>query len=81
MDCVAEHVRPAACDGEGERGDEELAVGVGAGLVSCPVHPGEACLSASVHAAAEVDETLRSPDERGEQVGGDDVHGKYAWAG
>jgi hypothetical protein len=82
VDCFAEHVRPAVRDCEGEHADEELAVRVGAGLVSpCPIHRGEACPSATVHAGTQVDETLRSPDEPGQQVRGDHVHGGDAARG
>jgi hypothetical protein len=74
---VAEHVRPDARDGDGERRDEELAVRIRAGrAVAAPVHPGQAGSTAAVHAAAEVDQALRAVDERSQQVWGDHVDGQ-----
>jgi hypothetical protein len=74
---VAERVRPYPGDGSGERGDEELAVRIGARrTVAAPVHAGQAGSTTAVHAAAEVDQALRAVDERGEQVRGDHVDGQ-----
>src|SRR5206468_4794490 len=81
VDGVAEHIRPYAGDRNGERCDEEFAVRVGARCAAAPVDAVEFGSPAAVCAAAEVDEALRLVDERGEQVGGDDVDGQDLRAG
>jgi hypothetical protein len=74
---VAEHVGADPGDGSGERGDQQLAVRIGARrAVAAPVHAGQAGSTAAVHAAAEVDQALRAVDERGEQVRGDHIDGQ-----
>src|SRR5919202_4057536 len=71
---VAEHFRPYPSDGKGERGEEQLAVGVGPVPVpAAPVDAGQAGPSAAVLTAAEVDQALRAIDERSEEVRSDDV--------
>jgi len=60
--------------GSGEGGDEELAVGVRAAVAPVDVDAGA---SAAVQPAAQVDEPARSPHERRQQVGRDDVDGQH----
>ena len=79
VDGVARHVRPAARDGERERGEVELAVGVGlAGvpLPSGPVDVVERSAALAVHPAAQVDQAVRTVDPRRQHVGSEDVHGQ-----
>src|SRR5262249_12574416 len=64
---------PAARGGERERGDVELALGVGPRGVPGPPGPvdvPEGSGTGVMQSAAEVDEPIRAVDQRGEQVGG-----------
>ncbi len=45
-------------------------------MVAAPVHARQACATAAVQAAAEVDEALGTVDECGEQIGSHHVHGQ-----
>ena len=46
-----------------------------------PVNPLESGSPAAVHAAAQIDQALRTSDEGGENVGGNDVHREHARPG
>src|SRR5829696_8465441 len=68
VDRVREDVRPEACEGGHECGDEQLGVGVRARLaLAGPVDAGEVGLAAAVHAAGERD-VPRRRDEGGHEV-------------
>src|SRR4051794_8099990 len=80
--CIAENVGPEPGDGCGEGGDEQLAVRIGPPCgVAAPVLAVEAGSSAVVITAAEVDQAMRTVDERGEQVRGDDIDGQNSGPG
>src|SRR4051812_23498251 len=73
IDGVADDIRPQPRDSYRECRDEELAVGVRAGVLAAPVEIAEARAAAVVLATREVDESLRAVDQRCQQIRRDDV--------
>src|SRR5215469_3267229 len=77
IDGVAEYVRPSTREGERERDDVELALGVrlrGVPGPRGPVDVPQGSGTAVMHPAAEVDEPIRAVDQRGEHVGRQGIH-------
>lgn len=66
---VGDDVWPAVGDGEGERGDEKLAVAVGLGAIPAaggPVKVAEVLVAADMHVACEVYKPVRLLDQAGQ---------------
>src|ERR1700760_2352640 len=77
IDDVAQYFWPSAREGERERGDVELALGVrlcGVPGPCGPVDVPEGSGTCVVQSAAEVDEPIRAVDQRREKVGGEGVN-------
>ncbi len=74
IDRAADHVRPQARHGGGQRGDEQLAVRIRTASAAKPIHAVQFRHAVKMHAAAQVDDTLGAFDQGRQQVGRHDVH-------
>jgi hypothetical protein len=76
---IAQHLRPAARDSEGQHGIVQLALGVRRRSVPPPLAPEdvvEVGIGMLVHAGAQIDQALRPLDQGRQDVGGERVDGE-----
>src|SRR5690349_3841531 len=80
IDRIAQDARPAPRQRESERGDVQLAFGIGPSRIPRPLDPVDVAqrpLTTPMESTAEVDQPMGTIDQRREQVRSEGVHGEY----